>query len=272
MFPFAAEEKLPTRIIAKVSGFECFLYNRTAAYDAIIERAREQEEEEAERAGRKQKKGQERRNGVEGQDGGPLLSSTSTSSSASTGSLGPSGKSRKRAGWGKISNRGGDSRTSAGELDLSLDRLRLGCALGNKRPVTWIGTNLSDSIYYHTDLSTFTATTAAHDIATTHARTSTSSTSAPTKPMLSSSASSPSSPRAPSDQPMSSEAAVAKATTDWFREALPLDLQIFTGSVVLGNDSTPSLAILAFESAKGTYSAERVCSPFLSLSTRRESV
>lgn len=46
--------------------------------------------------------------------------------------------------------------------------------------------------------------------------------------------------------------------TDWFRESLPIEIRVMTGSVVFGNDATPTLAILGFEQARGTYSAEKV--------------
>lgn len=47
-------------------------------------------------------------------------------------------------------------------------------------------------------------------------------------------------------------------STDWLREALPLEVEIITGSLVVGNDATPSLMILGFKGAEGTYSAEAV--------------
>ncbi|KAL7425079.1 Macrophage colony-stimulating factor 1 receptor [Cryptotrichosporon argae] len=39
---------------------------------------------------------------------------------------------------------------------------------------------------------------------------------------------------------------------DWFREALPLELRVSTGSVVLGSDATPMVVISDFKTAKGT--------------------
>ncbi|ORX35037.1 hypothetical protein BD324DRAFT_652754 [Kockovaella imperatae] len=39
---------------------------------------------------------------------------------------------------------------------------------------------------------------------------------------------------------------------DWFREMLPIDIRIVTGSIILGNDATPMLLIGDFQSATGT--------------------
>lgn len=38
---------------------------------------------------------------------------------------------------------------------------------------------------------------------------------------------------------------------NWFREALPLELRVVTGSIVLGNDATPTLLIGDFKRAEG---------------------
>jgi hypothetical protein len=46
---------------------------------------------------------------------------------------------------------------------------------------------------------------------------------------------------------------------DWFRESLPIEVQITRGAVVLGNRSTPSLLIAGFRSALGTCGAVKVC-------------
>lgn len=45
---------------------------------------------------------------------------------------------------------------------------------------------------------------------------------------------------------------------DWFRESLPVEIQITRGAVVLGNKSTPSLLIAGFRSALGTCGAVEV--------------
>jgi hypothetical protein len=39
---------------------------------------------------------------------------------------------------------------------------------------------------------------------------------------------------------------------NWFREALPVELHIVSGSVVLGSDSTPSVLVANFERTEGT--------------------
>lgn len=45
---------------------------------------------------------------------------------------------------------------------------------------------------------------------------------------------------------------------DWFRESLPIEVQIKNGAAVLGNKSTPSLLIAGFESGIGTCGAVKV--------------
>ena len=45
---------------------------------------------------------------------------------------------------------------------------------------------------------------------------------------------------------------------DWFREALPIEVQVVKGAVVLGNSATPSLLIAGFKSALGTCGAVKV--------------
>ncbi|KAM0790005.1 hypothetical protein ACM66B_005335 [Microbotryomycetes sp. NB124-2] len=45
--------------------------------------------------------------------------------------------------------------------------------------------------------------------------------------------------------------------TDWWREALPIDIKCRTGSIIMGNPSTPTLLIAGFHSVSGTYSAAK---------------
>ena len=45
---------------------------------------------------------------------------------------------------------------------------------------------------------------------------------------------------------------------DWFRETLPVEIQVTRGAVVVGNKSTPSLLIAGFRSALGTCGAVKV--------------
>ncbi|SGY18835.1 BQ5605_C014g07488 [Microbotryum silenes-dioicae] len=45
--------------------------------------------------------------------------------------------------------------------------------------------------------------------------------------------------------------------TDWWREALPVDFRCQTGSIVMGNPSTPSLLIAGFSRIDGVYSASK---------------
>jgi hypothetical protein len=45
---------------------------------------------------------------------------------------------------------------------------------------------------------------------------------------------------------------------DWFRESLPLELNVVKGAIVMGNRSTPSLVVAGFHSAVGTCGAVKV--------------
>lgn len=45
---------------------------------------------------------------------------------------------------------------------------------------------------------------------------------------------------------------------DWFRESLPLELNVIRGAIVMGNRSTPSLVVAGFRSAVGTCGAVQV--------------
>lgn len=45
---------------------------------------------------------------------------------------------------------------------------------------------------------------------------------------------------------------------NWLREALPMDVQIHTGGITLGNDATPSLLFVAFKEGMGTWEAAKV--------------
>lgn len=49
-----------------------------------------------------------------------------------------------------------------------------------------------------------------------------------------------------------------KNTTDWLREALPIEFKCSTGSIIMGNASTQSIVIVGFEKAEGSYSAVKV--------------
>jgi hypothetical protein len=45
---------------------------------------------------------------------------------------------------------------------------------------------------------------------------------------------------------------------DWFREALPMELRIVTGSIVLGSDATPMVLIGDFKRAEGVVEVTEV--------------
>ncbi|KAK4051737.1 Macrophage colony-stimulating factor 1 receptor [Microbotryomycetes sp. JL221] len=49
-----------------------------------------------------------------------------------------------------------------------------------------------------------------------------------------------------------------KASTDWWREALPIDIKCKSGAIIMGNPSTPTILIAGFDSVRGTYSASKV--------------
>lgn len=51
---------------------------------------------------------------------------------------------------------------------------------------------------------------------------------------------------------------VEKNTTDWLREALPIEFKCSTGSIIMGNASTQSIVIAGFNKAEGSYSAVKV--------------
>ena len=41
------------------------------------------------------------------------------------------------------------------------------------------------------------------------------------------------------------------SAVDWFREMLPVDIRVQTGSIILGSDATPMLLIGSFKRAEG---------------------
>lgn len=49
-----------------------------------------------------------------------------------------------------------------------------------------------------------------------------------------------------------------KATTDWLREALPIEIRCKTGSIIMGNPSTSNILIAGFEKVSGSYAAVKV--------------
>ncbi|KAK4047646.1 Macrophage colony-stimulating factor 1 receptor [Microbotryomycetes sp. JL201] len=74
--------------------------------------------------------------------------------------------------------------------------------------------------------------------------------------------SSSSSPERMTEDGRREDSVASKATTDWWREALPIDIRCKTGSIVLGNPSTPTILIAGFHSVSGTYSAAKSRSRF----------
>jgi hypothetical protein len=53
----------------------------------------------------------------------------------------------------------------------------------------------------------------------------------------------------------------SKGGTDWLMEALPIDIRCKTGSIIMGNRSTPTILIAGFEGVAGSYAAVKVCLP-----------
>lgn len=52
--------------------------------------------------------------------------------------------------------------------------------------------------------------------------------------------------------------AQTQAGVDWFRELLPFEVTVITGSVVLGSDATPSILIGSFTRASGLIEVQDV--------------
>ncbi|WVQ79015.1 hypothetical protein IAT38_001107 [Cryptococcus sp. DSM 104549] len=150
--------KLPCRIVVYAKGVECFVYNRTPAYDAIVERMKKHEKEE-------ENEEETPRPSEEARSDGPLRARLRNLGRMST----------------KESSEGG---------------LPFGEGAGHEYPPTPVN-----------DLP------------------------AQVKPVAS--------------KP-------ANDGVNWFREALPLELKIVTGSVVLGSDATPTVLIGDFSRADGT--------------------
>lgn len=51
----------------------------------------------------------------------------------------------------------------------------------------------------------------------------------------------------PADPPIPAK----PSSVDWFREMLPVDIRVQTGSIILGSDATPMLLIGSFKRAEG---------------------
>lgn len=52
-----------------------------------------------------------------------------------------------------------------------------------------------------------------------------------------------------------------KATTDWLREALPIEIKCSTGAIIMGNPSTSNIIIAGFDKVAGSYAAVKVSFP-----------
>jgi hypothetical protein len=50
----------------------------------------------------------------------------------------------------------------------------------------------------------------------------------------------------------------ASTAVDWFREALPVELRVQTGALVLGSDATPMVLIADFKRADGILTVSEV--------------
>lgn len=68
----------------------------------------------------------------------------------------------------------------------------------------------------------------------------------------------PSTPPLPAPLPLQ-DSTLTKSTTDWLREALPIEIKCEGGSIIMGNRSTSCILIAGFESVKGSYAAVKVC-------------
>ncbi|WVF66596.1 hypothetical protein IAT40_001336 [Kwoniella sp. CBS 6097] len=157
--------KLPCRITVFAEGVEAFVYNRTPAYDAIVERMKKHENEQE-----------------NVQDGGPTKQSSRSSGETTTGDPDSTLRSRLRKVT-KTSTRGSSTKPSE---------------------------NGHVAHDYPPDPT--------HDIPSQ------------VKPVTK----------------------VPPEGVNWFREALPLDIRVMTGSVVLGSDATPMVLIGDFKGAEGT--------------------
>lgn len=51
-----------------------------------------------------------------------------------------------------------------------------------------------------------------------------------------------------------------KRTTDWLREALPIEIKCSTGAIIMGNPSTSNIVIAGFDKVAGSYAAVKVSS------------
>ncbi|WVQ94212.1 hypothetical protein IAU59_001290 [Kwoniella sp. CBS 9459] len=157
--------KLPCRITLFAEGVEAFVYNRTPAYDAIVERMKKHENEQE-----------------DSQDGEATKQSSRSSGETTTAAPDSSLRHRLKK-LAKTSTRGSSTKPSE---------------------------NGHTSNDYPPDPN--------HDIP------------AQVKPVN----------QAPPEG------------VNWFREALPLDIRVVTGSIVLGSDATPMVLIGDFKRAEGT--------------------
>ncbi|OCF34831.1 hypothetical protein I316_03376 [Kwoniella heveanensis BCC8398] len=157
--------RLPCRITVFAEGVEAFVYNRTPAYDAIVERMKKHENEQE-----------------EDQNGEPTKQSSRSSGETTTADPQPTLTSRLRKVT-KTSTRGSTAKPSE---------------------------NGHTSHDYPPEVN--------HAIPSQ------------VKPV----------------------AKVPPDGVNWFREALPIDIRVMTGSVVLGSDATPMVLIGDFKQAEGT--------------------
>lgn len=65
------------------------------------------------------------------------------------------------------------------------------------------------------------------------------------------------SPAAAANNPTRLDAPIeaAKASIDWYKESLPIEIKCKTGSITMGNPSTPTIIIAGFEQVEGVHTA-----------------
>lgn len=168
--PLLMLDRLPCRVLVNLKGVEAFFFNRTPAYDAIVERMKKQNAEEAKAKAR---------------DNSRSVPSSSSFSSSS------------------------GSRESA-------EGLRKRHASGYQQDNSSHGVHLDSQGTFLLVLALFVKLITGY----------------PPAPPAASPSSAPS--------------------VNWFREALPIDINIETGSVVLGSDASPMVLIGDFKRADTT--------------------
>lgn len=177
-------DRLPCRINVYAEGVECFVFNRTPAYDAIVERMKKHEKED--------------------EDAGARTSDETLAKQKSNGT----------------------SATGNGE-----DGVEFGARLRKVAKSATSGTSQTQETASSSG-ELIRQANSAELILDSHQKPGTDPHARPLQP-----------------KPVKTPAAPG---VNWFREALPVELHIVTGSLVLGSDASPSLLIGNFERTDGT--------------------